>query len=218
MGRLPKKTVDAIKEMLRQGYTTPEIAKKNKCSNSTVYRISRRMKAESSARNDVNSQLLETGSTVLQEYTMLKKKRGLRITCDQLSKTLGITFEKELSVEVAIISEGLDFLTKRIDTANELPELNTVEELAVKEEERVKDIMKRNAKYEKKRLKKEEKAKTDWLIQHYLDLGMTKHKAYNHFKKGKELCYDGLNGLFHLEKHLEKRQEIPDIYQDSHID
>jgi hypothetical protein len=151
---------------------------------------------------------------VIQEYATFKKKRELQIKCYQLSKTLGTTIENKLSGEVDILNEALTFLSKRIESINALTELNDVEEIVRIEEQHVRDIMKRNAQYTRKRLKTEANAKTDWLIQHYLDLGMTKKEAHDHLKKGIELCNDGLNGLIRLEQNMEKKREILDIFHD----
>jgi hypothetical protein len=55
MGRLPKKKVDKILEMLEQGYTTQEIVEEIGCSESSVHRYRKKMVKTSSQPNETNN-------------------------------------------------------------------------------------------------------------------------------------------------------------------
>jgi hypothetical protein len=57
MGRLTKETRDKIKDMLEKDYTAKEIKKELNCSESSIYRIKKQLKAKAPTTSIIDSQI-----------------------------------------------------------------------------------------------------------------------------------------------------------------
>lgn len=94
MGRLPKKKIDIVVQMLKQGYTASEISKKALCSESTVYRVKKEYlglpKTPESVNSRITKELIKTiySMLLILEFSFVLDEEDIEDITRDVAKTL----------------------------------------------------------------------------------------------------------------------------------